>query len=263
MWSTRGLAIARDRIANLFLRCARSAATDAGWSRICDSLGAPGMLSGLLSLRERGVNPRFAVDAGACVGDWARLFRSVFPEAQLLMVEAQPSHREVLSALCERAGSKLRFSSTLLGPPGLESSDFVVLDDSSGGTGSSVLPENSNVPRHVVRLPMTTLDQLLAHEAMPAPEFIKLDVQGYELEVLKGAKQALRTAEFVLLEVSLWPYNQGSPLLADVAHWMAQEGFRAYEIFDISRRADGVLLQIDVLFARTDSALLRDVMTHY
>ncbi|KFB75223.1 MAG: hypothetical protein AW06_003712 [Candidatus Accumulibacter cognatus] len=63
------------------------------------------------------------------------------------------------------------------------------------------------------------------------------------------------------MEVSLWPYNQGSPLLAEVVGWMDEHGFRAYEIFDISRRGDGVLVQIDILFIRKNSALVSNAMT--
>jgi hypothetical protein len=42
---------------------------------------------------------------------------------------------------------------------------------------------------------------------------------------------------------------------------MDEHGFRAYEIFDISRRGDGVLVQIDLLFVRHTSPLLSDEMT--
>lgn len=224
-------------------------------------LGAPNMLSGLLALRDRGVSPRTVVDGGACMGDWTRLFRSVFPDATVLMIEAQECHAEALRHVCEQQAPKVKLAHSLIGPPGLNKAAFVVLDDAAGGTGSSVLPENSNVPRHVVILPVTTLDALVEQQGLSAPDFIKLDVQGFELEVLKGAAAALTAAEFVLLEVSLWQYNQGSPLLAEVIGWMDQHGFRAYEIFDISRRGDGVLVQVDVLFVRKDSARVADEFT--
>lgn len=252
---------ARDRASRALLRLARRVATDFGWSRICHDLGAPNMLSGLLALRDRGVYPRRVVDGGACVGDWTRLFRSVFPEAAVLMIEPQERHAAALRRLCEQQAPKVKLAHALMGPPGLKTAAFVVLDDAAGGTGSSVLPENSNVPRHVVDLPVTTLDALVEEQGLPAPDFIKLDVQGFELEVLKGAATALATAEFVLLEVSLWQYNQGSPLLAEVVWWMNEHGFRAYEIFDISRRGDGVLVQVDVLFVRKDSPRVAEEIT--
>jgi FkbM family methyltransferase len=242
----------RDRGSKLLLRTARRLSTDAGWAQACHELGAPGMLSGLLALRSRGVSLRSVIDAGACVGHWTRLLKSVFPAAEVLMIEPQQQHADTLQRFCDES-SGIRFANALVGPPGMKEAAFVVLDDAAGGTGSSVLPENSNVPRHVVTLPVTTIDELIVKHALRPPDLIKLDVQGYELEVLKGATSALAGSDFVLLEVSLWPYNQGSPLLAKVVGWMDEHGFRAYEIFDISRRGDGVLVQIDLLFVRHTS----------
>jgi FkbM family methyltransferase len=244
----------------MLLRTARRLSTDAGWAEVCHELGAPGMLSGLLVLRSRGVCLRSVIDAGACVGHWTRLLKSVFPAAEVLMIEPQQQHAATLQRYCDEA-SGIRFAGALVGPPGMKEAAFVVLDDAAGGTGSSVLPENSNIPRHVVTLPVTTIDELIVKHAMPPPDLLKLDVQGYELEVLKGATAALAGSDFVLLEVSLWPYNQGSPLLREVVEWMDGRGFRAYEIFDISRRGDGVLVQVDILFVRQTSALLSDEMT--
>lgn len=221
------------------------------------------MLSGLLALRARGVLLHSVIDAGACVGHWTRLLRRVFPDARVLMIEPQQQHAEALTEFASKTGGRFVVASSLLGPPGLKDAAFVVLDDGLGGTGSSVLAENSNVPRHVVTLPVVTLDDLIRQHRMPPPDLIKLDVQGYELEVLKGAASALLTCQFVLMEVSLWPYNQGSPLLAEVVGWMDAHGFRAYDIFDISRRGDGVLVQVDILFVNKSSTLIGDVMTKF
>jgi FkbM family methyltransferase len=202
------------------------------------------------------------LDIGANQGHWSLLFRSVFPDAAILMVEAQPQHAATLARVCQRLGNS-RYVITLLGPTEAAAVPFVVMDDGAGGTGSSVLAENSDVPRSVVELPMTTVDRTLAANAFPAPDFLKLDVQGYELEVLKGARAALGQADLVLLEVSVWQYNAGSPLLREVIDWMATAGFVVYELFDIHRRPDGVLLQIDVLFVRRDSRLLADPTTRF
>ena len=118
--------------------------------------------------------------------------------------------------------------------------------------------ENSNVPRHVVQLPMMTLDDLVERTGFPAPTFIKLDVQGYELEVLKGSTKTLVGAEFVLLEVSISQYNEGSPLIDEVLAWMRNNGFVTYELWGLSRHRDGTLVQVDVLFIKSNSHLIRD-----
>jgi FkbM family methyltransferase len=244
----------RDRLSRSLMKTARAIASDAGWSRLGDELGAPSMLAGLLKLRDAGVCPTAVVDAGACIGDWTRLLLRVFPQARVLMIEPQQCHAETLARLCGQFSGQLDAVGSLLGPPGQDEAAFHVTDDGGGGTGSSVLPENSDVPRHVVRMPMQTLDGLLAQHRFPPPDFIKLDVQGYELEVLKGARNALNSAQFVLLEVSVWQYNAGSPLLGEVVEWMHGQGFRVHDVFDLSRRL-GLLVQVDLLFRRDNPAL--------
>lgn len=227
------------------------------------SVGAPSMVQGLVSLRARGVVVRNVIDGGACLGDWTELLKVVFPEARVLMIEAQERHRPALLATCRRFSPSVTLASSLVGAQAGATVAFTVLDNPGAGTGSSVMPENSDVPRHVVELPVTTIDTLVEASGLPAPDFVKLDLQGYELEALKGASKALSTADHVLLEVSFWQYNEGSPLIHDVLAWMNAAGFVAYDIFDISRRRDGVLLQADLLFVRHDSVLLRDRTTFY
>lgn len=253
----------RNHISRFALEVARRSATYIGWSDTLHDLGAPNMFAGLRLLRDRGVAPHVVIDGGACVGHWTILFKSVFPEATILMIEPQEQHTNVLQRICERYAPTVQFANVLIGPSDMNEVEFTVLEDTSGGTGSSVLPEHSNVPRHVAKLPMITMDNLLDRVGFVAPNFIKLDVQGYELEVLKGATRALSTAEFILLEVSIWQYNAGSPLLNEVLSWMDRSGFRAYEIFDLSRRPDGILVQVDILFVRKESLLIRENTTFF
>lgn len=238
----------RDLVSDLMLRGAHRLASDDGWARMADGLGAPSMRSGLASLRSRGVTPRFAIDGGACVGHWCKVFRSVFPESKVLMVEPQREHGALLTQLAQASRGYVEFSSTLLGPPGLDAVDFTVIKDSAGGTGSSVLPERSDVPREVRRQTVCTLDSLVAKHSFGCPDLLKLDVQGYELEVLKGASAVLQTEPLVLLEVSLLEYNTGAPLLHEVVSWLAERQYRVVEVFDVSRQG-ATMVQMDLLFA--------------
>ena len=74
-----------------------------------------------------------------------------------------------------------------------------------------------------------SLDELLAAGKVPiarAPDFLSLDTQGYELEILHGASKAL--AEGVLgmvSEVEMLPMYAGQPLLGDILKFAADHGF--------------------------------------
>jgi FkbM family methyltransferase len=244
----------RDGASKIFVELAHRLASDLGWARITDRQGAPSMVGGLLRLRELGFAPKSVVDVGACQGDWTRLLRKVFPAAQVLMVEPQPRHEATLLRLQAASAGKIVYKRVLVGPPGMPNASFYVMDDTSGGLGSSVLPERSGVPRHTIDMPIHTLDDLIADAGLTGPELLKLDVQGFELEVLKGATRALGQARYVLLEVSIVQYNEGSPLIDQVLSWMSSHGYRAVDVFDLSRTPSSKLLQVDLLFENQQQA---------
>jgi hypothetical protein len=105
-------------------------------------------------------------------------------------------------------------------------------------------------------VPMVTVDELIAERALPAPYFLKLDVQGYELEVLAGAHRTMDAAELVLMELRLYRAPP-MPMLHEAIAWMTERGFRPYEIADVQRRPlDDAMAQVDVLFAREGISLL-------
>jgi hypothetical protein len=83
-----------------------------------------------------------------------------------------------------------------------------------------------------------------------ASHILKLDTQGYEIEILKGAPKLLQQVEVVLLEASLIPINKGAPLFSDVVEFMSGCSFRLFDITSQVRRKDRVLWQTDLLFVR-------------
>jgi FkbM family methyltransferase len=75
-----------------------------------------------------------------------------------------------------------------------------------------------------VIVPVTTLDRW-TEDANLAPDFIKLDVQGAELGVLKGAERCLTHVRALEIEVCLNPMYQDQPLLGDIDCFLRERGF--------------------------------------
>ncbi|MBI3461669.1 MAG: FkbM family methyltransferase [Planctomycetes bacterium] len=212
----------------------------------------PSILGSLVCLRSWGFRPKLAVDVGAYHGDWTRLFKQVFPESAVVMVEAQEQKRPILESVCQSFPGDVSYQMALLARQEGTPVRFVEME-----TGSSVFEEASPYPRHVVEKTARTLDGLLA-EAAARVDFLKLDVQGYELEVLAGAPQSLKSAKAVLMEASLLGANAGCPLIFDVMKFMDAAGFRLADFCSQIRRRDGALWQTDLLFVRADAGLLPD-----
>jgi FkbM family methyltransferase len=201
-------------------------------------------------LISKGWHPAGIIDVGAYHGDWTRMVRGIFPETPVLMVEAQQSKAADLLILCEEVNG-ISLASAVLGS---ETGKEVVFYEME--TGSSYFPERSNAPRTATTRITSTLDEVAA--TMTGPLFLKIDVQGAELEVLAGGSTTLDRSEVVQLEVPFVSYNEGAPSLLDVLRFMSERDFVPVDVSGFSRPNGVDLVQADFLFVRASSPLRRD-----
>src|SRR5689334_11430180 len=193
----------------------------------------------LRNLQSQGFHPRSIIDIGAFRGDWSRAALKIFPDTSVLMIDANPEQEQSLALAAREMGARARFVIQLLGP---ESRDGVTFYQHT--SGSSVLDELTTFPRTATTLGMRTLDRLIGSNRLEPPFLLKLDVQGFELEILKGASEVLPRSEVVVLETSLLEYNKGAPLFDDVIGFMKAAGFVVYDFCGQLRRdGDAVLFQ--------------------
>jgi FkbM family methyltransferase len=211
------------------------------------------MLAVLTRIRDTGFLPSDALDIGAYEGSWAKAASIVFPGLSIVMIEAQAEKQEHLERLHQYSEKTFRYHIAMLGAENRESVTFYKTDTDSGSTGSSMYEEQTHFPRNAVSLPMIQLDSLLEQYPERAFSLAKLDVQGAELDVLRGGRRLLKDAEFVAMELSLMPYNKSAPLLAEVVSFMDANGFAPIDIFEPKRDGKGQLVQIDFVFARKGS----------
>ena len=198
-------------------------------------------------LAASGYAPATIIDVGAHEGAWTRVARRIFPEAYVLMVEPLSSKAQALESLARSLG-RTSFASTLLGAQAGQSVTFY-----EAGTGSSLHREQSNVEFKETTLRTSTLDDVAAH--LDGSIFLKLDVQGAELEVLAGGSKTLERSDLVQLEVALLPYNEGAANFLQVIQYMDQRGFVPFDIAGMIRPTGAELVQIDLLFVPAGSPL--------
>jgi FkbM family methyltransferase len=219
----------------------------------------PSQEAAFQTLKKLGWRPRSCIDVGAYHGEWTAMFRSLFPECRVLMVEAQQSKTGTLEAVVREMGNSVEFAPALLG-----ASDGTEVEFNEMETGSSVFSEASQFQRATVKKRLAKLDTVLAsHPGFRTADCLKIDTQGYELQVLAGAEQLLQSVDAVLLEVSLLQVNAGCPLLSDVVAYMAERGFAVFDFCSQIRRRDGVLWQTDLLFLRSGGSIhIEPRLTH-
>jgi FkbM family methyltransferase len=211
----------------------------------------PSAWGSLHVLRRLGWKPDCCIDVGAYRGEWALMFLSVFPEAKVLMIEAQEAKEPTLKDLAQQSPNHLEYAMALLGEQDGQEVTFHEME-----TGSSIHEEQSHFPRTAKRMKMARLDTLLAkHPVFRSAQMVKLDTQGSELSILRGSGELLASVEVVLLEVSLVATNLGAPRFAEVIAFMDQAGFQLFDFCSQIRRKDRVLWQTDLMFVSRDTAL--------
>jgi FkbM family methyltransferase len=217
---------------------------------------APDMGHGLKHLRSRGFAPSIMIDVGAFHGDWSRLAHSIWPHASVVMIEPNAQNNDALYQTMVETGAAL--VSCLLGAETGKEVEFHVM-----ASGSSIFEEHSPVARSSETRTLTTLDAALVDIEVTGPALLKIDAQGYELEILKGAISTIEKCAAILLEVAIIEVNKGAPLLHEVLPFMRGLGFVTFDILEIHRRPLNLdLNQIDLLFVRADSPLVQD-KRHY
>ena len=201
----------------------------------------------LARLKSLGFSPAVIYDVGAYRGGWTRLAAEVFPHAQFVLFEANRDHAGELAA------SGRRHLIAALGREDGGTRAFHVPREGDV-TGASLYVENTahygQANLQVREVETMRLDTAVAREKLPAPDLIKIDVQGAELDVLAGAPETLRSAGAMIVEVSFVDYNKGGPLAAQVIAEVDRLGFRCADLCEVHRSAGHFVLQLDLLLVR-------------
>lgn len=208
------------------------------------------MFFSIKEMKRRGFMPKTVIDVGAYTGGWTSRVLQYYPDAKYILCEAQPDKQADLEQVKNRYPGQVEYHIGLLGSAEKEKVPYYLME-----TGSSVLEENTDYSRELTYLPMHTLDSLIDAGSLQQPCFLKLDVQGYEIEVLKGAQALLSKVDIILLEVSILEYNKGAPLIAEILHYMDSIGFSTFDITDLKRTAsEHALFQADIFLCRHEHA---------
>lgn len=193
---------------------------------------------------------RTVVDVGAHTGQFALFARRRFPAAVLHCFEPQRDPRRTLERLAP-ALAPMEVHDCALGTDSRESPMVVsrASDSSSllpiGEAQVAQFPGTDPVGTEMVRV--ARLDEELgAPEQRPA--LLKVDVQGFELEVLEGAGELLGAYDAVLVEASFVELYTGQPLVTDVIRFLGDRGWRLSDVGSPMRDARGAALQADLLF---------------
>lgn len=202
------------------------------------------------------------LDVGANRGVFAVRAARCFPGVAMHAFEPLPGCQEKLGRMVSEY-PHIRTHATAVG----DRCGTVEMFENEYNESSSMLPmmdKHRELWPHTkkttpISVPITTLDAFLEKEAVGEPVFLKIDVQGYELSVLKGATETLKKVAVAVMEVNFEGLYEGQAEFSELVALMARNGFRFIELADEMRvPPGGRVIYGDAVFERAGGgALLR------
>lgn len=183
------------------------------------------------------------IDIGAAHGHFSYMFDEVFNTDNITMIEANQES-------CEQLPDCYKTINKAVGKPG--KAIFYTNPTEPTGGGSSLYLEDTewfDNPNEE-EIEVFALDDL----GIKA-DFIKVDVQGAELDVLTYGEKTVKNAKFLCLELSFMEYNKNAPLIDDVLAKTRDLGFRMIDTFGPNKGGHWYKFrknQVDVILARED-----------
>jgi len=159
------------------------------------------------------------LDIGAAAGDWSGHVKKFYPDAKFTLIEPNKLHNDRLNTFGKVHNVYLSDK--------VQERDFYVCQDPFQQTGNGFYEEKSNVPFKKIKVHTHTLDSVVQDETF---DFIKLDVQGAEIEVLRGGMITVQKAKWLQIEVPVFQLNIGAPSMYNLFGNLKAMGFYPFDV---------------------------------
>jgi FkbM family methyltransferase len=224
-------------------------------------LWRPVLLSGAVPAIEhlpvlRGFQFDTVLDIGANRGQFTILARQLWPSSEILSFEplSEPADRLARSIRATDRTQLFRFA--LGDVPDTSAMQISRRDDSSsllriGEQQLDVFPGTG--VKGEANVEVRRLDSLVGTSSLGRRTLVKLDVQGYELNVLRGMGELLASCDVFLIELSFVELYEGQALAHEVIGWLHERGFSLVAL-GVPITRDGQVVQADGLFTARPSS---------
>jgi FkbM family methyltransferase len=206
-----------------------------------------------LRLKTMGIEPQSIFDIGANEGQFAIGAMSVFPNSQIYSYEPG---RAAFGRLKKAFGgiAQVELNNIAVGKEMGEATLHVATSDQSSSLLTlhrnhlEAYPTIHEVAKEVVAV--TTLAKEFGRKQPLNPILLKIDTQGFEFQVLQGARETLQCVKWVVIETSTRPMYHGEVLFGEISEWLHEHGFAFTGPVELHVDCRGMPCQFDAVFTR-------------
>lgn len=200
-----------------------------------------------------GLNVQTIIDVGANRGQFALCARSVMPDAKIISFEPLSEPAEVFKKVFQGDRST-RLIQMAVGM----TDEKRIIHVSQSDDSSSLLPitdrQESLFPRTAEKetreVPVSKLKDAIERSQIVSPGLLKIDVQGFEKEVLVGSEEILSAFSYIYTECSFMELYSGQTLAHEVIAFLNERGFDLAGVYNLSYDRNGIAIQGDFLFTK-------------
>lgn len=224
-------------------------------SKVDDVLRAPTFKSRMENMISTGFTANCIVDGGAAVGMWSLAISALFPGSQIVAIEPNVKVLPEAKKNLEGLTPAVIIEECALADTVGEAEFNIFSSDDGTRMEASSLKDHVQSTAEKLKVKLDTLDNICKKHQL-SPNLIKLDLQGGELDALKGAREVLKTTEVVISEFGCLPAYIDRTTPNDLLQIMYEHDFCLYDIIDfLYRPYDNALAGGDFIFVKNGSDL--------
>jgi FkbM family methyltransferase len=193
------------------------------------------------------------IDVGANVGQYAYATFTFYPDAIIHSFEPVPETFAQLKLNTHKI-EKIKVYSCALGDSE-GTIDFFQNEHSHASSALEVsieqkeaLPETKNYKK--IQVPVHKLDDFDFGVSLEKPILLKMDVQGFEMQVLQGGNNFLKSVEYILLEMSFVQMYKNEPLFDEMHQYIKEKGFVLVGPVGSLPSGNQQIMQMDMLYRK-------------
>ena len=193
-------------------------------------------------LKKIGIEINSVIDIGASDGRWSADILPYYPDAEYLLVEANPYHYPALNKFIKRHKKMQSFE-------GAAGNKNKTICFHAGDPFSGLALDSEVTGDGIIRVQSNTVDNLVADYYLQPKHLLKLDTHGFEVPIFEGAKETLKNTNLIIVETYSFQINDTSLKFYEICKYLDELGFSPVDFSEpLWREKDGMFWQFDLFF---------------